>query len=543
MSSTQQVEAPRYDASAAQLENNTPSSSTAPERPGVLGSRWTPLVLGTLTSALQSLVWRGFQGVPTITDEASYLVQAKLFAHFRWTAPPPPIRAFFEQMHVLISPVIASKYPPGHALLLAIGVFFGQPGLMPVVLTGLTAGMLFAVARRVSNAQVGLLAWFMWTCLPIQMILRPSYFSEATTAATFVVGWWALLRWRDDGRARWLVLLSVATAWCAITRPVTAVAYAVPTGAITLAMIWRRRAWKPALLALAAGVLVVAILPLWSWRTLGNVHTSPYVAYNQVYQPFEHLGFGDNGGRLPEWMPRDLYEQQAGYVKIHADYTPATMPREAMLRVKFFWGAYFGDALWSAILSAFIVVGVFVAGLEGIVAWATVVSLFVAHLWYAHASPWSIYYYESVPVLCFFAAIGVARVLAIGAPRGARLNAGALAAFTRKGLIAVTVVCIPFGLATQGAKRWHKAVMTAPQTYFAVSAARLPKKPAILFIRYAPDHQVHMSLINNDPDLAHADVWTVYDRGDAENARLRALAPERHAFLYDEASGKFVDLK
>src|SRR5581483_11908415 len=139
---------------------------------------------------------------------------------------------------------------------------------------------------------------------------------------------------------------------------VTAVAYAIPTGAITAVMIWRRRAWKPAGIALAAGIAIVALLPFWGLRTLGRTHPSPYEAYNSVYQPFEHLGFGDNGGRLPSWMPKDLYDQQAVYVDVHALYTAKTLPREAKLRVIYMWKGYFGDAAWSAALSAFILVGI-----------------------------------------------------------------------------------------------------------------------------------------------------------------------------------------
>jgi hypothetical protein len=35
-----------------------------------------------------------------IHDEIAYVLQANIFAHFRWSAPSPPIPAFFEQAHV-----------------------------------------------------------------------------------------------------------------------------------------------------------------------------------------------------------------------------------------------------------------------------------------------------------------------------------------------------------------------------------------------------------------------------------------------------------
>jgi hypothetical protein len=56
-----------------------------------------------------------------------------------------------------------------------------------------------------------------------------------------------------------------------------------------------------------------------------------------------------------------------------------------------------------------------------------------------------------------------------------------------------------------------------------------------VFIRYAPWHDIHRSLIANDADLPDAKTWFVYDRG-VENAKLTALAPGRTPYLYDESS-------
>jgi hypothetical protein len=64
---------------------------------------------------------------------------------------------------------------------------------------------------------------------------------------------------------------------------------------------------------------------------------------------------------------------------------------------------------------------------------------------------------------------------------------------------------------------------------------------AIVFVRYMPSHYVHESLIANEPDLAHAHLWLVYDRG-AENARLAALAPDRATYLFDEKTHMLTGL-
>jgi len=60
-----------------------------------------------------------------------------------------------------------------------------------------------------------------------------------------------------------------------------------------------------------------------------------------------------------------------------------------------------------------------------------------------------------------------------------------------------------------------------------------------VFIRYAPAHPIYRSLIANEPDLASARAWLVYDRGD-DNARLVRLAPDRVPYVYDEAAGTLL---
>lgn len=510
-------------------------------RAGVLASRWAPPLAGAITAAMQWLVWRTLNGVPVFSDEASYLLQAKLFAALRWTGPAAPLREFFEQGHVLVTPVMASKYPPGHALLLAIGAMLGLPGLVPLLLTGVTGALLFATARRLVNGEVAALAWFVWTFAPIPVGFRPSYFSEITSAAMWVGGWWALVRWRDDARARWLVMLTVCTAWCAITRPLTAVAYAVPTAAVTLALIWRRRAWRATTIALCAGLAVVALLPLWNWRTLGSVRRSPYTTYDQTYIPFEHLGFGDNGGRTPTTLPPDLYAQLHGYEAVHRDYTAAHFVEAAKGRAYYIWYWSFGRTGWTALLSVFLLLGVAIGGIEGAVAAGAVLALFAAYLAYAHSESWSLYYYEALAPMAFLVAVGVARAIGFIVARTATVAEALAHPRTRRATVGLAMVCVPFALATIGRDRIEKMQMTAGQTAFEREAARLPK-PAVVFVRYAPDHIVHMSLIANDGDLAHSSLWRVYDRGPVENAKLRALAPGRHAFLYDEASRRMVRL-
>jgi hypothetical protein len=63
----------------------------------------------------------------------------------------------------------------------------------------------------------------------------------------------------------------------------------------------------------------------------------------------------------------------------------------------------------------------------------------------------------------------------------------------------------------------------------------LPPEKAIVFVSYPPAQNPHLGLTRNEPDLAGARLWVVYDRG-ARNAELRALAPDRAAYRLDAAT-------
>src|SRR5689334_19629416 len=93
---------------------------------------------GVLTTLLYWWVWGAVRPVPALHDEAAYLLQARIFAGGHWTAPGRPLPEFFDQFYVLVTPVLASRYPPGHSLLLALGQLVGWPVLVPLILHGVT---------------------------------------------------------------------------------------------------------------------------------------------------------------------------------------------------------------------------------------------------------------------------------------------------------------------------------------------------------------------------------------------------------------------
>jgi hypothetical protein len=296
----------------------------------------------------------------------------------------------------------------------------------------------------------------------------------------------------------------------------------------------RRRAGASPLLAgreigtLAAGALAAAlVIGVWSWQSTSSPFTSPLSLYTQRYVPFDGLGFGVSTGEEPvASVPWDQRITNASFYEEHRRHTVGSLPATAVARARMI-----GRDMWYEWRGGLAVVALL--GLVGAppalwVGLGALVAQLLLYLAYAHPARWSLYYIEVLPVLAFATALGVMRVLEVGAsktpPSRARL---AMLAALVVAMIYPTVVTL----------RQVRAQIDTDHAYYEAFVASLPSgsDSSIVFVRYARSHNDGLSLVRTVPDLKAAQIWTVYDRG-AENAQLRRIAPRRSAYLFDESS-------
>jgi 4-amino-4-deoxy-L-arabinose transferase-like glycosyltransferase len=493
-----------------------------------LESRVAPAVFGALTAAVVLWIWGSLRANPLIHDEASYLLQAKTFAAGRWTMPSPPLPEFFDQFHVLVSPVVASKYPPGQSVVLATGVLAGLPGLPVVLLNAISGALIFALARKILDASTGAVTWLVWISAPDTIRFAPSYFSEVTTLAFLLGSWWALLRWRETGFRRWLTLMGFAFGWIAITRPLTALALAIPIGVFLM-----RGAHPLRSIALVSlvGAPILLLMPIQNHRTTGDARLPPYAVYNKQYAPHDKLGFRVDETRPTRELPADMQDFNRTLLDLHRRLTVARLPIIAGQRLLAVLSSTFGGWRWPFALAALI--GVFRVPREGRFALVSAGLLFTAYLLHAHDPAWTLYSYEGEPALALCAAVGIVYIVrrvsrAVTMP-SLRWAAGALGAtFLILGF--VDLVNARGDLAARGSE----------QRLFLDLVGRIPGR-AIVFVRYTPGMFVHYSLIFNDPDFARSRVWLARDRG-ADDSRLEAAAPDRIPYLYDQQRHRLTRL-
>ena len=426
------------------------------------------------------------------------------------------------------------KYPPGNAIVLAPATWFGVAALGPVVLAGIAAAFLFSVAKSLSNSTVGALTLLIWLSAQRTLSIRASYFSENLTGALWLIGWWAVLKWRADWRLRYLLVAFASLGLMAATRPLTALGYGAPLTAITWWLARRRQLSVQFMAAGVAGLIVLSAMPIYNRSVTGRWTTLSWTAYAGEYSPFERLGFGLSETRPGHLLPNDMEKYNKSFERIFRDHIIANVPSILAGRIL----AVINDVFegWRICLLVTIpLAGAVVSTREICFGLASAASVLICYLSYAHFDT-APYYVEMEPLLAFVAALG-AHVCVTRCLRSVAVCKQVLPVRYVTSIVAATCL-VSYWMVNVHDARSRKDNMMRGQRSFFERANALGGENRIVFIRYGPEHNIHHPLIQNEPDAAKARVWYVYHHG-PDNSDLMKRFPDRTPYLYDEGSDTF----
>lgn len=500
-----------------------------------LDSRAIVAVVAATTFAVLWHSWAAIDPIPVVHDEMAMLLQAQIFARGLWALPSPPMPAAWEQAHVLVEPMLAAKYFPGHSLIMAIGVLLGWAALMPLLLQSATGALLYVLARRVGGGGVAFSAWVIWLLSPMTMYYGASYFSQTTSSAAGLAAWYALLRWRESRAVGWIAAVALFTGWLVITRPLTGVAYLVPMAVMVLRDVVAQRRWRDLALALAVGSAIVSILPLWSARTTGDWRVTPQALYTRMYMPQDAPGFGYDSTPPSRAITPELAQLNNAYGPIHVRHVPSALAATLAARARYLFVSVWDVS--SGVLGLFALLGLLT--LRGPAAYAliTCILAILAHLIYATPAHWTLYYYETTPTFAYLSAAGLAWAASmIARPRGAAMGPTfewRSPRLTRALVMGTLVLAIP-GIAALRVLRNEHVKARRHLVPFHALLGTFRDARAVIFVRHSAMHNPHVSFVRNVPDLENERLWVVYDRGQANNAELLRKAPGRTAYLFDE---------
>jgi hypothetical protein len=266
------------------------TSSAGAPRPSwsLLGAMLAAAIVPSLVSSCALGRW------PLVNDEHSYLAQARLLAHGEVFRNLGGIADFFPSpQSVIENGRWFVFYLPGHAAALVPGTRLGWPELVPRLFAMFSVALTWSLAARLGVARPTWAAW----CLalsPAFLGVESLYLSHATSLPCTLLFVWGALNALDASpetstrRALgFAALAGFAFAAAAITRPVTALAIAVP---IAILLVRERPRNLVPLVAAAA----CATLPWVLW--LANVDrvltgSALKTAYG-VYARYENAVYG-----------------------------------------------------------------------------------------------------------------------------------------------------------------------------------------------------------------------------------------------------------
>ena len=259
-----------------------------------------------LMSAVMSS--RVYERLPHIEDEIAYLYQAKIFARGRLTVETPqPSQAYWQVFIADHNGLRFSKYTPGWAMLLSLGVNLGQTWVINAFLAMLTVPLVWQLGRQLFNRDVGLMAAGLTAFSPMALLLNGSLMGHT---ASFFFTMLFLLAYRQiekTHRLRWGIAAGAALGWVVLLRSMTAFGIALPFviwSALRLlaslfaddARTWRTRLWQtllPLLSLLIATLLTASIIPIYNDTAAGDARKNLYTLIWEYDQP----GFGECCGR------------------------------------------------------------------------------------------------------------------------------------------------------------------------------------------------------------------------------------------------------
>jgi len=235
-------------------------------------------------------------------DEWSYLFQAKTYLAGRMSYPSPPSPEHFDSFHIVNQGRMASRYFPGTGVVLMPFVAAGVPWLAGVVLTGLTAVLVFWIGMELGDriaAQVAaIVCGLSMTILTFGQIID----AHLPTTVPLLFGVLFFLRTLRSGRLIHPVLAGVGLAAAMLVRPLTAFGVVlIPAAWLAVRVVakWEPRGWAK-LGAMGAPVVVgLLMLGAGNWAVTGNPLLPPYLQYTETYTPRHRWGF-NNGTRAEE---------------------------------------------------------------------------------------------------------------------------------------------------------------------------------------------------------------------------------------------------
>lgn len=400
-----------------------------------------------------------FHRAPITSDETSYLFQAHAFLDGTIARDAPEIiEPFTARNSMLILEPRAgwlSRYPPAHSLWLVLGVLFGHPAWCIALAGALGVAWLVRVSPALSIR--GWIVLVLALASPYFLFMYGTMLSH-TSGFLAAAGLLACyLRWQTTSRPGWAALAGLCWSWIFLNRTYTALLIAIPFGIDALLALARKRTRQELMGTLSfAGCAAIGVLLILVYNKQATAE--PFWMTYLYYNPSDNLGFGQR-------HHLNTFPKVPGYL-----HTPARglgfLRDNLVLLDQWLFGFPGSLIAWLALS---------IAGWSRRWSWlllsipASVALGYVAFWFPGWDETGPIYYFETLPMMLFAAALGIERIL-----RG--INQQRPLAWAAAAVLALAWVGFTPGFVSTKAK--------------AMDAVTAPRRELLDVYESAPDHSL-----------------------------------------------------
>ncbi len=287
---------------------------------------WFPALVAVLIASLPTL----FTSAPSpiIEDEWGYLLSADTFAEGRLTNETHELWQQFETIHQFHEPSYQSKYPPGQALLLALGQILGHPILGVWIGVALMVASIIWMLRAWMPTRWAWVGGWVVTCQYV-VIGQPfltgtfgywsqSYWGGALAAAGGALVFGAAARIQKEAKASSAIALAAGLMILANTRPMEGLLASLIPCLMVLVWFLRQRGGEfkvamkkvvlPAMMVLTPGF---AFMGYYNHRVTGDALEMPWNTHYEQYCVFPVFLWQDPPADR-DWRYEDLESFHGG---------------------------------------------------------------------------------------------------------------------------------------------------------------------------------------------------------------------------------------
>lgn len=170
-------------------------------------------------------------GIPHVQDSIAQLFQAKAFALGLFSFSAPIHAESFERIYTVMKDGRwYSIYPPGHAMLLSLGVLLHVPQWVNPISGGISVWLSFLIAKKLFGLPVARLTVFLLMISPFFMLMSAGWMNHPTALLMALLLMYGLME--SANQNGWKLILYYAAmglffGMLFLTRPVTAMAFLI----------------------------------------------------------------------------------------------------------------------------------------------------------------------------------------------------------------------------------------------------------------------------------------------------------------------------